>query len=143
MSTRAEDLAMALVDEGMTLYEICRRFYISETGARQRITTMRRKVLPGLAAICPRPTGDNGWVYRVLDRDGMRDNPELVEAGADVMEHDNKRRLMTMLETAEPYVDALDGRSKVRKARAQVYVNAARSALSALELIDISSNGEL
>jgi hypothetical protein len=74
----------------------------------------------------------------VLDRDGMRANTDIVNSGAEMMVKDNRRRLMSMLEAAEPYLDALDGRQKRLILQAEVYVNTARSALSALELVDLN-----
>jgi hypothetical protein len=136
-------MAEMLIDKGMTIFELARAFYMSVPMTRVVLTDMRRNVLPELEAICPRPTFDGDWKYHVLDDVAMKANPKLVDDGAKVMKDDNTRRLLTMLETSEPYAVALDGRSKRRKAEAEVFVNASRSALLALELIDISSNGEL
>ena len=97
---------------------------------------MRRNVLPDLQAWCPRPTHETGYVYRVMDMEPGNDSDTAIQQeGARVMLKDNHRRLVSMLEMAEPYANVLDARTREGRA-ARVYVKAASAALASLELIE-------
>ncbi len=136
MSTQAERLTNHLIVNTLTIEEIAAFLSTDKGNAKQVISTMRRRILPDLGAWCPRPTYENGYVYTVLDVDPTGDSLELQVNGARAMQKDNRRRLITMLETAKPYAKILDRRTKEGRA-ADVYVKAATAALAALELIDI------
>ncbi len=136
MMTNAERLAMALIVEPMTINEIA--VFLDDVSveyAKQVVTTMRRKVLPELGAWCPRPTHGDGFVYVVLDSTPDADEMKLCIAGANAMHKDNRRRLLSMLQTAVPYRDALDLRT-VEGKRADLYVKTAQAGLAALELME-------
>lgn len=133
--TNAERLAMQLITTPMTLTEIANFLGLSKSGAKTTIAVMRSQVLPDLGAWCPRATYDHGYVYAVYDKEPNSDGTAITERGAEIMLADNKARLQTMLLTAEPYANTLDGRTRMGK-EAWVVAKAATAALAALDLIE-------
>ena len=136
MSTKAEELTMLLIPRGMTKPEIATRLGVTADTASKTIDKMRHNVLPDLNWYCPRATHENGYVYQVFDAAHPDDGRALTEAGARIMHKDNRRRAQTMLDTAKPYADMLDGRSKEGRV-ARTYVKAASLVLAALDLLEV------
>jgi hypothetical protein len=139
--THPEYLAMELIARPMTKDEICKVLGsegapVTRDYAASVIGTMRHDVLPELGAWCPRPTHESGYIYRVMDKVPTNDEKKLQIAGAKMMLKDNTRRLQTMLETAEPYANLLDLRTRQGKA-AEIVVNSARLGLDALAMIEV------
>lgn len=133
VEAESEALFWVLADEPMTMDQIMQRFGWTYGVAKKRVGVVREHIAPLLDAAVPRAIQEDGYVYRVVDKEHA-DGPA-VQRSTTVAIADAETRLKTIHRVAAIGKKVLDGRTRHGKA-AEVIEFRVRQAIEELALLD-------
>lgn len=133
VEAEAEALFWRLNDEPMTMESIMGEFGWTYGVAKKRIEVAREFICPLLGAAIPRAIQDDGYTYKVIDRNNL-DGPAL-QRSTTVAIADSETRLKTIHRVAKIGKEVFDGRTRHGKA-ADIMEFRVRQAIEELARLD-------